>query len=378
MRPCGMRAIWTGSVSFGLVNVPVKLYGATESHDLEFHQVHADDGGRIKYQRTCEVCGKTVPYQDIDRAYDDGERTVILEQEDFDELPAAMKDEIEVVQFVPSGQVDPVMLEKPYFLEPTGKSPKSYLLLRETLEQTDLTAVVRFSLRQKTRLGVLRVRDKVLVLQGLLWADEVRDVDFPAVKSRAKVTAQELKMAAALVEQYADDFDPSQFTDDYQEELRKLVDAKLEHGDAVDTAETFGDAAVAEKGDEGEGAEVIDLMEVLKRSLARKRGTKDGDSAGEAAEDAAETSTGEDAGGSASKSRAKSSSTSRTKSASASSKTDATSGSTKSAKSTAKSSAKSSSAKSSTSKSSASKASTAKSSTAKRGTSRSTESKRRA
>ena len=338
-----MRAIWTGSISFGLVNVPVKLYGATESHDLEFHQVHADDGGRIKYQRTCEVCGKTVPYQDIDRAYDDGERTVILEPEDFDELPAAMKDEIEVVQFVPSGQVDPVMLEKPYFLEPTGKSPKSYLLLRETLEQTDLTAIVRFSLRQKTRLGVLRVRDKVLVLQGLLWADEVRDVDFPAVKSRAKVTAQELKMAAALVEQYADDFDPSQFTDDYQQELRKLVDAKLEHGDAVDTAETFGDAAVTEQSDADEDAEVIDLMEVLKQSLARKRGTK------------GTSSEGKDAAGSAPKSRAKSSAASRAKSASASSKTDSGAGSKKSATSTTKSSKAKSTTKRGTARSAASK-----------------------
>lgn len=268
MLHCGMRAIWTGSISFGLVNVPVKLYGATESHDIAFHQVHDDDGGRIRYERRCEKCGEKVEYGDIDKAYDDGEKTVVMEDEDFESLPAAAKDEIEVVQFVPAGQIDPIMLEKAYFLEPVGKSPKSYLLLRQTLEEAELTAVVRFSLREKTRLGVLRARDSVMVLQGLLWADEVRSVDFPAVKSRAKVSDAELKMSLALVEQLAGDFDPSEFSDDYQEELRQLIDAKLEQGDAVDTAATFGEAAEAED----EGAEVVDLMEALKRSLERGRG----------------------------------------------------------------------------------------------------------
>ena len=133
-----MRAIWSGSITFGLVNVPVKAYSTTTDHDVSFHQVHDADGGRIRYQRRCEVCGKKIDYEHIDKAYDDGDQTVVIHEEDFEALPEATNDEIEVVQFVPSDQVDPVTLEKSYFLEPQGKSPKSYLLLREALESMGL------------------------------------------------------------------------------------------------------------------------------------------------------------------------------------------------------------------------------------------------
>lgn len=170
-----MRAIWTGSITFGLVNVPVKAYGATEDHDIAFHQVHDADGGRIRYERRCEVCGKKVEYKNIDKAVEEDGDTVVLTEEDFSSLPGSENDEIEVVQFVPAEQIDPIMLENSYYLAPEGKTPKSYLLLRQTLEATELTAVVRFALRQKTRLGVLRVVGKVIVLQGLMWADELRE-----------------------------------------------------------------------------------------------------------------------------------------------------------------------------------------------------------
>ncbi|MCY1158695.1 MAG: Ku protein [Citricoccus sp.] len=265
-----MRAIWSGSITFGLVNVPVKAYSTTTDHDVSFHQVHDADGGRIRYQRRCEVCGKKIDYEHIDKAYDDGDQTVVIHEEDFEALPEATNDEIEVVQFVPSDQVDPVTLEKSYFLEPQGKSPKSYLLLREALESTDRTAIVTFALRQKTRLGVLRVQDDVLVLQGMHWADEIREVDFPATRSRARISPKEKKLAKALVDQFASDFTPEEFEDTYQVELRKLIDAKLEQGDSLDTEATFG--ATGSDDDSGEDAEVIDLMEALKASLDRKRG----------------------------------------------------------------------------------------------------------
>ncbi|WP_159552763.1 Ku protein [Citricoccus sp. K5] len=264
-----MRAIWSGSITFGLVNVPVKAYSAAKKHDISFHQVHDADGGRIRYQRRCEVCGKKIDYEHIDKAYEDGEQTVVLTEEDFASLPEAQNDEIEVVQFVPSDQIDPIMFGKSYFLEPQGKSPKSYLLLRQALGDTDRTAVVTFALRQKTRLGALRVQDDVLVLQAMYWADEVREVDFPATRSRAKIGAKEKKLAAALVDQFASDFTPGEFEDTYQVELHKLVDAKLEQGESLDTAATFGD--VTEES-EGEDAEVIDLMQALKASLDKKRG----------------------------------------------------------------------------------------------------------
>lgn len=265
-----MRAIWSGSITFGLVNVPVKAYSTTTDHDVSFHQVHDADGGRIRYQRRCEVCGKKIDYEHIDKAYDDGDQTVVIHEEDFEALPEATNDEIEVVQFVPSDQVDPVTLEKSYFLEPQGKSPKSYLLLREALESTDRTAIVTFALRQKTRLGVLRVQEDVLVLQGMHWADEIREVDFPATRSRARISPKEKKLAKALVDQFASDFTPEEFEDTYQVELRKLIDAKLEQGDSLDTEATFGVSGSDD--DSGEDAEVIDLMEALKASLDRKRG----------------------------------------------------------------------------------------------------------
>ncbi len=261
-----MRTIWKGALTFGLVNVPVKVYSATEDHDVSLHQVHAADGGRIRYQRKCEVCGEVVAFADIDKAYDDGEQTVILTGEDMKSLPAERSREIEVVEFVPSDQVDLLTLDKAYYLEPDSKSPKAYVLLRKTLEQTDRTAIVRFTLRQKTRLAALRVRGDTLVLQTLLWADEVREAAFPSLEEDVKISDKELKLSANLVDSFSADFDPSAYTDEYQQELRTLIDAKLEQGDAVDTAATFG----ADEDEDG-GGEVIDLMEALRQSVERSR-----------------------------------------------------------------------------------------------------------
>jgi DNA end-binding protein Ku len=260
-----MRSIWKGSIAFGLVNVPVKLYSATEDHDVALHQVHDKDGGRIRYQRRCEVCGRIVKFDDIDKAYEEGDKTVVLTDEDLSSLPEERSREIEVVEFVPSDQVDPIMFERSYFLEPDSSSPKAYVLLRRTLEETDRTAIVQFALRQKTRLGALRVRDDVLMLQGLLWDDEVREAHFPALEKSVRISAKELEMSSSLVKSFASDFSPEKFSDDYQEQLRKLIEEKLEHGDAVDTEATFGEEP------EGGGGEVLDLMEALRRSIDKNK-----------------------------------------------------------------------------------------------------------
>jgi len=260
-----MRSIWKGSLSFGLVNVPVKLYAATEDHDVPLHQVHDKDGGRIRYQRRCEIDGEIVDFEHIAKAYVDGDETVILTPEDLASLPAERSKDIDVVEFVPSDQVDPIMFEKSYFLAPDSKSTKAYVLLRQTLQATDRTAIVQFALRQKTRLAALRVHDDVLMLQTLLWDDEVREARFPELDEVPKITDAELKMSKALVESFASDFTPDKFTDDYQAQLRTLVEAKLEQGDALDTEATFGRA-------EGQGGgEVLDLMEALRRSVENKR-----------------------------------------------------------------------------------------------------------
>lgn len=257
-----MRSIWKGSIAFGLVNVPVKVYTATEDHDIRFHQVHAEDGGRIKYDRVCTVCGKSVAFADIDKAYESPEGDkVILTDEDFAKLPVAEKHEIPVLQFVPSEQIDPILFDRSYYLEPDSTTPKAYVLLAKTLDQVDRVALVHFTLRQKTRLAALRVRDGVLVLQTLLWPDEVRAAEFESLDDASPPRSQEVAMAQTLVDSMSEDFDPGQFTDDYQIELKKTLDAAIESGsDRVVRHE--------EAEPEQQDAEVVDLVAALQRSLA--------------------------------------------------------------------------------------------------------------
>ncbi|MBL1076500.1 Ku protein [Nocardia sp. 2] len=256
-----MRSIWKGSIAFGLVNVPVKVYTATEDHDIKFHQVHAADGGRIRYERVCTVDGQPVQYSDIDKAYEspEGDR-VILTDEDFSKLPAAEKHEIPVLQFVPIDQIDPILYDKSYYLEPDSNTPKAYVLLAKTLEEVDRVALVHFTLRQKTRLGALRVRDGVLVLQTMLWPDEVRAVAFDKLDGVAEPKAQELKMAETLVETLSDDFDPSLYVDEYQIELKRLIDEAIASGSSK--VKRAPETAAPEM-----DAEVVDLVAALQRSL---------------------------------------------------------------------------------------------------------------
>ena len=265
-----MRAIWKGAITFGLVNVPIKLYPATEDHDISLHQVHDADGGRIRYERRCEVCGKVVEYAHIDKAYAEGKTTVVLTDEDLKSLPEERSHEIEVVEFVPSEQIDEIMFDRSYFLEPDKAAAKPYALLRRALEETDRTAIAQFSLRQRTRLGALRSRGKVLMLQSLLWDDEVREADFPSLKEDVRVAPQELKMAMSLVDNMAGDFNPEKFSDEYQDQLRQLIAAKLEKGDALDTAATFGEQAE----DQADRGEVVDLLEALRRSVEQNRAAR--------------------------------------------------------------------------------------------------------
>ena len=268
-----MRSIWKGSIAFGLVNVPVKVYSATEDHDLKFHQVHAKDNGRIRYKRVCEVCGEVVDYSDIARAFesDDG-RSVVITDEDIATLPEERSREIEVLEFVPAGDIDPIMYDKSYLLEPDSKSIKSYVLLARTLAETERVAIVHFALRNKTRLAALRVKDfgkrDVMVVHTLLWPDEIRDPDFPVLDTDVEIKPAELKMAGQVVDSMAEEFRPDQFRDDYQDQLRELVEAKLEGGQAftVDEAHTQLD----------ETEDVSDLLARLEASVRmRQAATKE-------------------------------------------------------------------------------------------------------
>jgi DNA end-binding protein Ku len=260
-----MRSIWKGAVSFGLVSVPVKLYAATESHDISFRQVHAKDGGRIRYQRVCSIDGEEVAYADIAKGYEteDGQM-VVLDDEDFAELPASSSREISVEKFVPSDQIDPMWLEKSYYLEPDKAAAKPYALLREALKEADRVAVVTVSIRTRMTTAVLRVRDDVIVMQTMLWPDEVRKPDFAGLDATEHAAKpQELKMARLLVDTLAGDYDPDEYEDDYQKAVEALVQAKLEGGEVKAPEEPRKSTG-----------EVVDLLAALQRSVDAARSSR--------------------------------------------------------------------------------------------------------
>jgi DNA end-binding protein Ku len=256
-----MRAMWSGAVSFGLVSVPVKAYAATTNHDIRFHQVHSSDGGRIKYKRTCSLDGQEVEYADIVKGYETEEGELItLTEEDLDSLPTATGHEIDVVEFVPADQIDPLLFDKSYYLEPDAKAAKPYALLREALVQTDRMAVVKVALRQRETMALLRVRDKAIVLQTMLWPDEVREPDFEILDADVDLRPQEQKMAASLVESLGADFDPTGFHDEYREAVEQLIERKKTTGDARPAP------VVAAPADDA-GDSMTDLLTALQRSV---------------------------------------------------------------------------------------------------------------
>ena len=270
-----MRAIWKGAVAFGLVNVPVRLYSATGEHQVTLHQVHHEDGGRIRYRRFCSACGEEVPISDIAKGYEtaDGEM-VVLTDADLAELPLATGREIEVLEFVPADQVDPIMLARTYYLEPDKTAAKAYTLLRRALESSDRMAVVKVALRQRESMGVLRVRGDVICLQTLLWPDEIRSADFPILQDEVALRPQELAMASSLIESMAADFDASEFEDSYASTLEQMIEAKVAAGTTV------APAAEAMPVSEAGGGELVDLLAALQRSVEsarEKQGVGDGE-----------------------------------------------------------------------------------------------------
>ncbi|GIH65619.1 non-homologous end joining protein Ku [Microbispora siamensis] len=256
-----MRSIWKGAISFGLVTIPVKLYSATEQKDVTFHQVHREDGGRIKYKRVCLIDGEEVPYSDIAKGYElaTGEM-VVLTDEDFADLPLTTSRRIDVLQFTPADQIDPIYFAKSYYLEPDGQGAKPYVLLRDALERSGQVAVVKVALRQRESLAALRVRDGVFVLETMLWPDEIREADFGFLEEDVDVRPQELKMAESLIETMVADFDPTEYKDAYREALQEVIEAK------VAGKEVVAPEAPAEAGP------AVDLMAALRASVeAAKR-----------------------------------------------------------------------------------------------------------
>jgi DNA end-binding protein Ku len=260
-----MRAIWKGAVSFGLVTVPVRVFGATQEHDIRFHQVHRVDGGRIRLKRVCTVCDEEVPYDQLAKGYESADgRAVILTDDDFAGLPLSTDREIAVLEFVPIEQVDPILFDRTYYLGPEAWATTPYVLLREALEATNRMAVVQVALRQRETLAVLRVRERIIVMQTLLWPDEVRAVDFDVPGGTVDVQPQELAMAEALVESLSADFAPEAYEGQYAKAVASLVEAKLQGAEPPSTPP----GAQAASGD------MVDLLTALQASVERARAAR--------------------------------------------------------------------------------------------------------
>ncbi|MGA4994153.1 non-homologous end joining protein Ku [Nonomuraea bangladeshensis] len=260
-----MRSIWKGAISFGLVTIPVKLYSATEQKDVSFHQVHREDGGRIRYKRVCQLDGEEIPYADIAKGYElaTGEM-VVLTDEDFEDLPLTTSRRIDVLQFTPAEQIDPIYFAKSYYLEPDAQGAKPYVLLRDALESSGQVAVVKVALRQRESLATLRVRDGVFVLETMLWPDEIRTPDFEFLEEDIEVRAQELKMAESLISTMESDFDPGEYHDTYREALQHVIEAKVEGKEVVPAAE------------EEEAGPAVDLMAALRASVEAAKREREG------------------------------------------------------------------------------------------------------
>jgi DNA end-binding protein Ku len=266
-----MQSIWKGAISFGLVSIPIRLYAATEERGVSLHQVHAEDGGRIRYKRVCTVDGEEVPYSDIAKGYElpNGE-VVVLTDEDFAQLPLSTSRAIDVLSFVESSDIDPVQLSRCYYCDPTGADAKPYVLLRDALERTGKVAVVKVALRQRESLAMLRPREGVIVLQLLLWPDEVRKPQFGFLDEDVRLRPQEVQMAESYVETLIGDIEPEEMVDRYRVALEQLVEAKAAGREVEQPPAPPEDTGAA-----------VDLMEALRRSVeAAKRGR------GESAEEA--------------------------------------------------------------------------------------------
>lgn len=258
-----LRSLWKGAVSFGLVTIPVKLYSATETKDISFRQVHPADGGRIKYKRVCEVCGKEIPYAEIGKGYETADgRMVILEAEDFNDLPLPTAKQVEILQFIQLDELDPTAYDKAYVLEAEGPGAKPYVLLREALRREDKAALVKVALRSRESVALIRPDGDVLMMHTLLWPDELRDVGFAAPPADVAASDAEVAMASTFIDQLSAPYDPEALTDSYREALEQVVAAKL--GDAP------APVAVEEAGSSGD---VVDLVAALRASVeaAKKR-----------------------------------------------------------------------------------------------------------
>jgi DNA end-binding protein Ku len=250
-----MKTIWKGAISFGLVTIPVKVYGATEEKTLRFNQVHETDGGRIKYKRVCSVDGEEVPYGEIVKGYEyEKDHYVTLTDEELDALPVPTARAIEIERFVDSEQIDPIYFQRSYYLVPDGTGAKAYHLLREAMSDDDKVALAKVAFRDKEHLATVRLRENVLMLETMFWPDEIREASFDELDEDVELRPQELKMARSLIDSLTDDFEPKDLHDEYRAALEDLISKKVQ-GEEITYAEP------------AEPSKVVDLMDALRASV---------------------------------------------------------------------------------------------------------------
>jgi DNA end-binding protein Ku len=225
-----MRMVWRGTISFGLVTIPVRLYLATESKNIPSHQIHVSDGGRVQYKRVCSIDGAEVPYEEVGRGYESATgELVMLNDDDLAMLANKASRSIEVISFLPVQAVDPIYLNRSYYVEPEPQGVKAYRLLRDAMRKMGRVAVAKVTLRDREIVAVLREHADVLVLATMLWLDEVRPPTFPFLADTDKWPAQDqgLAMAEALIDSLSDEqLDPDKYRDVHRETLTALIDAK--------------------------------------------------------------------------------------------------------------------------------------------------------
>jgi DNA end-binding protein Ku len=272
-----MRSVWNGTIRMGLANIPVKAYGATEEQGTGLHHVHVTDGGRVRHRRVCEVDGEEVELAELARGYVmPGGETVVLTEEDFAKLPLPTSRAIDVQSFAQVSEIDPIYFSRSYHLEPEPAGVRSYLLLCEALQRSGRVAVVKIALRQRESLGVLRIRDQVIVLETMLWPDEIRTPDFPFLHQDVELSEAEIGEATELVETLSEPFVPAEHTDSYRSALRSLVQAKIDGNELVQPA-----AAQQESG-------AADLLGALRSTVADRKMPRQRVTEAQAAEAAAE------------------------------------------------------------------------------------------
>lgn len=252
-----MRSIWKGSISFGLVNIPVKLYAATEEKGVKFNSLHKVCGTQIRYRKHCPTCDVDVEQSDIIRGYSyEPGRFITIEDEDLDNLPVKTARQVEIVDFVALAEIDPIYYQKSYYLEPDVGAEKAYALLRNAMLSTDRVAIAQVAIRHKETLACVRVYDNALVLETMFYRDEIRSIDgLAGLAADPTLGDRELDMAVKLVENLSTPFDPHKYQDDYRNELLKLIQAKIEGRPEAERTAAPG------------AGKVVDLMEALEASL---------------------------------------------------------------------------------------------------------------